>query len=34
MECPALKETAKDKIAQRDLWSIIPDENDMAISVV
>jgi hypothetical protein len=34
MECPALKETAKDKIAQRDLWSIIPDENDTAISMV
>ncbi len=25
MDCPTLKETAKEKIAQRDLWSIVPD---------
>lgn len=34
MDCPTLKETAEEKIAQRDLWSIVPDENDTAISIV
>lgn len=34
IDCPTLKETAKEKIAQRDLWSIVPDENDTALSIV
>lgn len=34
MNCPALKETAKEKIAEPDLWNILPDENDTALSVV
>lgn len=34
IDCPTLKESAKEKISQRDLWSIVPDENDTALSIV
>lgn len=34
MDCPTLKETAKEKIVQQDLWSIVPNENDTALSMV
>lgn len=34
MDCPTLRETAKEKIAQQDLWNIVPDANDTALSIV